>query len=219
MKNFSLLILIIFGFLGVSAQERYVKPFDEAKKDASFLAFRSKLVEAAKKRNVKYVLSIVDPNIKNGFGGEDGIANFKKLWKINSPKSEFWNEFLTVITNGGNFDEANKKLFVAPYSFNSFPDDVDSFSNSLIFGNNVNLRSKPDTNSTVVAGLSYNIVEILDSVKDKNDINKIAWVEVKTLGGKRGFVSADFVRSPIDYRAGFEKIRGVWKMTFFLAGD
>ena len=45
------------------------------------------------------------------------------------------------------------------------------------------------------------------------------WYKVETLGGKKGFVKAEFVRSAVDYRAGFEKKKGVWKMIFFIAGD
>jgi hypothetical protein len=220
MKIFVYFFFIIFGFFSLSAQERYVMPADEANKDQSFFAFRTKLVEAAKKRDAKFVLSVVDRNIKNSFGGNDGINEFKKAWKIDSPNSEFWNEFLPVITGGGSFIKGgSNKLFFAPYTFNSFPENLDAFSHSVIFGNKVSLRSKADTNSPVVANLSYNIVEILESINDKKNAGKVSWYEVKTLGGKRGFVKAEFVRSPIDYRAGFEKKNGKWKMTIFVAGD
>lgn len=220
MKIFIVFFSLFLLFAFASAQERFVKPIDEAAQDKSFLAFRVQLVKAAKKRDAKFVLSIVDANIKNGFGGNDGIAEFKKFWKINEAKSEFWDEFLPVVQNGGTFTiEGKTKIFFAPYSFNAFPDDLDAFNHSVIFGSNVNLRSKADKNASIVGSFSYNIVEILDSVKDASDINKTAWYEVKTLGGKQGFVSADFVRSPIDYRAGFEKINGKWKMTIFVAGD
>lgn len=220
MKIFLFFFFIVSGFVNFPAQERFVKPVDEAKSDASFLAFRTKLIAAARKRDAKYVLSVVDRDIKNSFGGNDGIEEFKKAWKINDSKSEFWDEFLPVINNGGTFiKEGNSKIFFAPYSFNSFPDDLDAFSYSVIFGNNVNLRSKADVNSPVVASLSYNIVEILNSINSKENAEKFSWYEVKTLGGKTGFVSADFVRSPIDYRAGFEKVNGKWKMTVFIAGD
>ncbi len=220
MRIFLFFFFIVFGFFTLSAQERYVMPFDEAKKDESFFAFRTKLIEVAKKRDAKYILSIVDRNIKNSFGGNDGIEEFKKSWKINRSNSEFWNEFLSVITNGGKFiKEGNNKLFFAPYTFTSFPEDLDAFSYSAIFGSDVNLRSKADTNSPVVANLSYNVVEILKSIKAKENAEKVSWYEIKTLGGKRGFVKAEFARSPIDYRAGFEKKGGKWKMTVFIAGD
>ena len=224
MKKILLFGLVVFGFFGVSAQERYVKFVDEAPTDASFLAFRTKLIAAAKSRDAKYILSILDKNVKNNFGGGGGVAEFKKQWEIDRPNSKFWDEFLPVITNGGKFHDSEEaatttKLFVAPYSFQAFPDDLDAFTYSVIFGNNVNLRAKPEMNAPVVTKLSYNIVEITNSIKDKTDAEKDDWYEIKTLGGKKGFVKAEFVRSPIDYRAGFEKKGGVWKMTFFLAGD
>jgi hypothetical protein len=90
MKNLLLLCLVVFGFFNVSAQERYVRPVDEAAKDASFLAFRTKLIAAAKRRDAKYILSIVDRNIMNSYGGNGGVKEFKESWEINRPDSKFW---------------------------------------------------------------------------------------------------------------------------------
>ena len=220
MKCFLYLFLTIFCFFNLKAQERYVLPVDEARKDKSFFAFRSRLVEAAKKRNAEFVLSVVDRDIKNSFGGNDGISEFKKFWKINNPTSKFWNEFIPVITSGGSFiNEGGNKIFFAPYSFNSFPENLDAFTHGVIFGKNVSLRARAAANSRLVANLSYNVVEIVKSVQDTKNRETVSWYEIKTLGGKKGFVKAEFVRSPIDYRAGFEKINGKWKMTIFLAGD
>jgi len=222
MKILIVLGFAVFSFLNVSAQERYVQPVDEAKKDASFLAFRTKLLAAAKKRDAKYVLSIVDQNIMNSFGGDGGIEEFRKTWKINSPNSEFWSELLKVMTNGGTFSEEDgSKMFSAPYTFDGFPEDLDVFDYSSIFGNNVNLRVKPDLSSKTVTQLSYNIVKVdyQNSVKKSGSEDEYSWLKIETLGGKKGFVKSEFVRSPIDYRAGFVKKNGRWKMTFFIAGD
>lgn len=222
MKILVLSCLIIFGLFGVSAQERYVKPVDEAAKDASFLAFRTNLIAAVKRRDAKYLVSVLDRDVKASFGGDDGIEDFKKLWKLNSPKSEVWDELLAVLTNGGTFSKADKTtIFSAPYSFNGFPDDLDAFEYQVIFGNNVNLRAKPDLKSEVLARLSYNVVKVdyQNSVADAKKDGEYEWLKIETLGGKKGFVNSKYVRSPIDYRAGFEKKNGKWKMIFFVAGD
>lgn len=222
MKKLLFLCFIVFGFFNVFGQERYVRPVDEAKKDASFLAFREKLISAVKKRDTKYLLSIVDRDIKASFGGDEGIEDFKRMWKISSPKSKLWDELLTVLTNGGKFDKEGKNTyFAAPYSFNGFPDDLDVFEYQLIFGNNVNLRAKPDLQAKVVAQLSYNVVKVdyQNSVSDKKNDGEYIWLKIETLGGKKGFVNAKFVRSPIAYRAIFEKKGRNWKMTAFIAGD
>lgn len=225
-KRFRFILLLLFaGFsLNGFAQERQVFPVDEGKKDASFVAFRDKFIEAVKKRDVKFLLAVLDRDIKGSFGGDSGIADFKKLWKLDSPNSRLWDELLTVLTNGGTFSKREglkNKEFCAPYSFTVFPEDLDGFEYQMIFGSDVNLRDRPDLKSKTVARLSYNVVKVdyENSVADKNREGEYTWLKIKTLGGKTGFVSADFVRSPIDYRGCFEKINGKWTMTFFLAGD
>ena len=220
---FLLPLFILATFLNTSAQERYVRPLDGGKTNASFNAFRNKLIEAINKRDKNCVISILDRNITNSFGGTGGINEFKKMWKINDPKSDLWDELLTVLTNGGAFykEAESKGIFCAPYSFMAFPEDLDSFEYLVIFGNNVNLREKPNTSAKVVSQLSYNIVKVdyQNSIQNKTKENEYIWLKIETLGGKKGYVSADFVRSPIDYRACFEKKNGQWKMTVFVAGD
>ena len=215
------LVVLLLLALGVFGQERFVKPVDEAKLDPSFLAFRTKLIAAVDRKDAKYVLSIVDPNIQNGFGGEDGIVKFRKGWKLESPKSEFWDEFSKVIKNGGSFiGEGRNKMnhFAAPYVFSSWLEDLDAFDYSVVFGSDVNLRKTPGTDGEIVGRLSYNVVQVWDDERTAAG-NAPGWLKVTTLGGQTGYVKSDFVRNSTDYRAGFEKKRGVWKMTFFLAGD
>jgi hypothetical protein len=215
------LLLSTFS-LCATAQERFLKPVDEADKDASFKLFRDKLIDAVERRNAKYVLSILDPKIKNGFGGSDGVANFKKIWKINNPKSELWGKLLFVLTNGGAFtQEGGSKTFTAPYFYSNFPDDLDAFEYGAVFGKNIKLRRKAEYATSYVAILNHNIVKVdyQNSVKYPGDSRKYAWLKVETLDGKSGFIRGSFFYSPIDYRAAFEKKRGLWKMTFFLAGD
>ncbi|MFT3742757.1 MAG: SH3 domain-containing protein [Pyrinomonadaceae bacterium] len=219
-KFFQVLFVTAVFSLAVFSQERFVKPVDEAAKDASFVGFRTKLIAAVERRDASFILSIIDPKIKLGFGGVDGIANFKRDWKITSKNSKFWKEFLAVIKNGGAFEKGSTTTFMAPYTFSSWPEDLDAFEYQVIFGNNVNLRKLPEMNAEVVGKLSYNIVQIEPETVPKSGKSEYPeWWEIKTLGGQRGYVKREFVRSSVDYRAGFTKKRGVWKMDFFLAGD
>lgn len=225
-KVLFLLIAVAFAAATIAAQEeRYLKPADEASQDPSFLEFRTKLIAAAERKDLKYVQSIMDPKIHLSLGGFYGLSGFRKLWKN---ESEFWAEFLPVIKNGGRFtgEGTNKlKTFSAPYVFTDMPEDLDHFEVFAVFGENVNLRERPDAGATVITKLSYNIVKADHeaAVKRKTgpgeDDWKIDWQKVTTLGGQTGWMKAEYVRSPIDYRAGFEKKRGKWVMTFFLAGD
>jgi hypothetical protein len=223
MKMLVSLLLFIAVLLPASAisQERTIMPVDEGPRDASFKAFREKFISAVNRRDAAYILSITDRNIKISFGDENGIANFKRVWKPERRNSDFWKEISLVINNGGVFDKNDRNMFYAPYLFSKFPSDLDEFEHFAIFGNNVNLRSAPDLNSEIVARLSYNIVKIdqAGSVLSPGENGKPIWYKIETLGGLKGFVKPEFVRSSIDFRAGFEKRAGKWKMIFFLAGD
>lgn len=230
LKNMKILysILISLVFLTVAfGQERYVKPFDEAAKDPSFLAFRTKLIAAAEKRDARFILSIIDPKIELSFGGDSGTADFKRIWKVATKGSKFWDVFLPIIKNGGRFDRVGRKgkSFSAPYTFSGLPEDLDFTEYLMIFGNNVNLRETPKPDSVIVDQLSYNVVKIDEpsSTRTKTGSGEndweYDWYKVETLGGKKGFVKAEFVRSAIDYRAVFEKKGGVWKMVALIAGD
>jgi len=220
MNKFALILILAAG---VFAQERFVKPVDEAKLDPSFLAFRTKLIAAAERKDANFIHSILDPKIELSFGGDSGIPTFKRMWKIESKNTKFWAELLPVIKNGGTFDRVDGKrtgVFFAPYTFNSFPADLDGFEHFVIFGSDVNLRKEPRTDAEVVAKLSYNIVQIEPETVPKSGRSEYpGWRHVRTLGGLNGYVRQEFVRSPIDYRAGFEKKRGVWKMIAFIEGD
>ena len=220
----AIILTFVFSISGAAQKERYVTPVDEGKNDASFNAFREEFIAAVKRRDVKFLLDVLDRDVKGSFGGDSGIADFRRLWKLDQPNSQLWNELLTVLTNGGTFyKEPGIKIrqFCAPYSFTIFPNDLDAFDYQMIFGNNVNLRDRPDAKSDSIARLSYNVVRVdyENSIADKKREGEYSWLKIETLSGKKGFVSADFVRSPIDYRGCFEKRNGKWKMTLFLAGD
>ncbi len=222
MRNVVLSILIMTFAMAVAGQERFVKPADDAAKDPSFLAFRTKLIAAAERKDLKYVMGVMDPKIELSFGGHQGLKDFRELWK---DEASFWNEFLLVIKNGGGFSPPAKgygRTFVAPYTFSHWPDGYDAFDFHVIFGNNVNLREKPAMDAKVLDKLSYNIVKITGDEPERTDEQNDKgpdWYRIETLGGKKGWVKSEFVRSSIGYRAGFEKKNGVWKMTFFIAGD
>ena len=219
-----MLAAVIALAVATPAQERFVMPVDEAGKDPSFKAFRSKLIAAVDRRDTAFIIRSLDRNVQLSYGGHAGVADFRKLWRPNDAKSKFWSAFGAVIRNGGHFISGigkSRSSFYAPFTFRGFPDDLDAFEYAVIFGNNVNLRKTPAADGESIATLSYNVVKPTYSEADANDDAPRAsrWIKVETLGGKSGYVRGDFVRSPIDYRDGFEKKGGVWRIVTFIAGD
>ncbi|MEM8808681.1 MAG: hypothetical protein AAGF01_21915 [Cyanobacteria bacterium P01_G01_bin.38] len=202
-------------------------PVDEGDDHASFNTFRTQLIAAVKNKDTDFLLGIVHPDIKIGFGGGGGLEDFKQRWQIEDPNSQLWNELEAVLSLGGAFYRSNAPmdrdtdLFVAPYVFANFPDEYSGFEYAAIVADDVALREEPDVSLDAIAQLSYHIVKVdrSQSIEDETRRGEFLWVKVATTEGQAGYVEGPAVRSPIDYRAFFENEDGKWWMTFFAAGD
>jgi len=203
------------------AAERKLLPVDEAAKDPSFFAFRQKLVEAARKHDLDFVLSTLDPNIVNSFGGSEGVEGFKAIWELDKPQTKLWDTLTLALTLGGSLNVSEQETsFWAPYVFSRWPNDVDSFEFGAILATSVRVRSRPSLDAPVIATLSYDIVKFADqSWVPAGEAGPDAWVKIITPAGREGFVSSRYVRSPIDYRIGFIKKNDKWVIKTFVAGD
>jgi hypothetical protein len=197
---------------------RTLSPIDEASKDPSFVEFRRALLEAVDRRDIAHVVGVLDPAIKNSFGGDGGIDEFKQTWKPESPGSELWKELGFVLRHGGAFQDGN---FVAPYFFSSFPDlhdlpgyDEDSFRYGAVIQEKVVLRTKPAESAPGVALLSFHVVKQLD-----DDSVPSGWMKAATTDGTEGYIQTAMWRNVVDYRAAFTKASGMWRMNMLLAGD
>ncbi len=202
---------------GATAQVAKLYPVDEAVQDSSLMLFRLRLIEALVERDTAFVYAHLAPEVKISFGDADGIETFKKIWELEDPDSKFWPTMAGVIGAGGTYDASPdysdaEATFIAPYYFSAFPDDYDGFEYAVVVGERVRVRSAPNTESEVLAALSYSIVRITGSASD-------GWVQIELADGSDGFMAARYVKSPVGYRAGFEKIDGRWRIFFFLAGD
>jgi len=122
--------------VGSSAQARKLYPLDDGPRDPSFLAFRNRLTAAAKKRDYRFLLSHLDPDILTsplavlaGTGGR-GIDRFMKDWHPENPESELWPELIKILSMGGSFKRGEApyegmapagREFVAPYVRSQWP--------------------------------------------------------------------------------------------------
>lgn len=182
---------------------------DEGPRDPSFAAYRDQLLAAVRARDTKAVIALADPKIRTSFGGDRGSADLERLLVVANPDG--FSILEQVLTNGGTFREGS---FWAPYVYSAFPDEHDAFTMLAVTGDDIPLRASGDPNAPVLATLSRDIVE---RVSQPNHTGP--WIEVKTADGKTGFVEAQYVRSPVDYRAGFNKGPNGWRMTALVAGD
>jgi hypothetical protein len=181
-------------------------PFiDEAPRDAALAGYRDRLLVAVRARDANAVASMVDPNIRTSFGGGGGRADFEKLLP------DVWDDLVQILTLGGTFSGEGEQSFWAPYVYSTFPDRHDAFTTLAVIADDVPLREAPNAQSRAIATLSRDIVERISEDGP--------WIQVKTADGRTGYVEARFVRSPVGYRAGFNKGPDGWRMTALVAGD
>jgi hypothetical protein len=199
-------------------------PIDEA--DSSFAQFRRELLVRLQQRDTAYLYSILAPEIKNSFGGDDRLEGFKRIWKMDRPdSSKVWAELTRVLTLGGRLhvDQSNNNLttFIAPYVFAIWPNTVDAFEHVAVTDANVPVYQRPDATAPVAGTVSHSILKLEEwqSLDDDAAPRPGSFARVKLPSGKSVWISADQVYSPVSWRAFFEKRDGRWVMTLFVAGD
>jgi len=195
------------------AQARKLLPVDEASALPDFFSFRAHLTAAVARRDVSTLMAIVDANIKNGFGGDDGKAAFERSWQPSSAGSRVWDVLATILALGGS--RSGEDTFIAPYVSSAWPNDVDGFEHVAVIGERVRVRRAPAVDAPEVAQVSFEV--LLRTRDDKNTAED--WTGVTLTDGTTGYIHSRYVRSPIDYRAYFVKKDGRWSMVMLLAGD
>jgi hypothetical protein len=210
------------------AQEVKLYPVDEAHKDRSFKLFRDRLIAALKRRDRKFLLSILDKRIRNSWGGDGGVKEFVEHWNLNSPNSKVWAELLTILSMGGSFNEENgQKIFEAPYVSSRWetiekklPTGLDAFCCGVVIGTKVRMHIRPDDATPVLAMLSYDVVHLdYEGSVEEATGEEFRWIKIKTFKGQDGYVRGDQIRSPVGLRASFKKVRGKWVMDNLVGGD
>jgi hypothetical protein len=195
-----------------SAQTAFL-PVDEAAKQPDFFSFRSRLAVAIARRDTAALYAAIDPHIKNGFGGDDGLAAFKRQWRPASSTNRIWAELAAILSLGGQF--RGEDQFVAPYVYSTWPEKLDAFSHVAVISSSVNARSAPRAGAPLVGMLTFSIVA-LDS---KKDTPGSSWRAVRMPNGKTGYVASDFVRSAVGYRAFFKRSGREWRLALLVSGD
>ncbi|MDB5839268.1 MAG: hypothetical protein JWQ23_1220 [Herminiimonas sp.] len=210
-RSCSVFLLLVFLIITPAVHgQAQLRPTNEAALQPDFHAFQVWLQSAIARRDSQALLSIVANDIRNSFGDEDGIANFRSMWTPGKPRSTIWKELGSALALGGSFEG---RRFVAPYVHSRWPVEVDPFSNAALIETKVAVHAQPRTGSAVIASLDFAIVPLLEHPSVPQ-----AWTAIR-IDGRVGYVRSSQIRSPLSYRAVFERIDDRWQMVAFIAGD
>ena len=215
-----LVFTILFALLdpALAAEgERQVLPVDEASTDATWLRFKKRLMEAITARDTRYLLSIVDPNIRNQSEKARGVANFRKQWDIDAADTSLWRELSSALQLGAAYvKNARQRLeLCAPYLVARWPADVEPFDHGAIVAREAVVQAEPSSSSPSLGTLSYNVVSVLDwEIDDKAPGSPQKWVRIQ-YDGRAGYVPEEHIRSPVEHAACFVKAGSSWRMVGF----
>lgn len=236
LKTIISIYIFITPIITVIGQSK-LKPLDPNITDLSLVKFIEDLNLAVENKDEAFILSHLDTEIMNSFGGNGGIEEFKDYWSWNSGETGFWLVMKKILSlGGGKYVEGVS--YSMPYVFSDWPENTnyDPYTYMAITGSNVNVRDTPSlTDSQVLGQFTYDIVKVdydksypsyEQHKKERktglyNDvIGYKRWFYSESVDGNlKGYVYRDFIWSPIGYRIGFYKIEGEWKITSLLAGD
>lgn len=199
---------------------RQLPPVDHAEQDLVLLAFRDNLLTAVRERDGAIVAAAAADDIALSFGGDSGRENFARNLAGNGDvdRANYWQELETTLALGGILVSPNS--FCTPYlacvDLGYGSDPSEPFNTYVALTDGVQIHVEPDQNSDVKLQLSYDIIKT-DDADGSDPFRHYPWIAIKSPG--EGFVLAQHVRSPADYRAWLEKIDGVWQLTAFVTGD
>lgn len=210
-----LLLLAAFGAAPAAAQGRTLPPVDEAAGDASWLRFKKQLMGAIEKRDMKFLVSILDKNVRNQDERTRGIAHFRKQWELDTADTAVWRELAAALQLGGAYITRNKRReFCAPYLLGRWPDDISPVDHAVAIAREAPVLSEPSASSPAIGSLSYDIVYVSDwEIDDKADAKR-KWVKIR-YKDRDGYLAEEQVRSPIEHAACFVKSGNAWRMTGF----
>lgn len=229
MKSLNLLALLFFFTGPLLAQQKLI-PSEANIEDATLREFLANLATAVDEKNKEFIISNLSQQMKNSFGGDGGIEEFKQYWSWDSDPSGFWSLMEKLLSLGGG-KVRHESSYSIPYVFTDWRDvEHDPFEYMAITGADINVREKPEAGAKVLGQLSYDIVKVdygkssppfsSPKLKGVKYIGPKEWYFVETLDGDiSGFVNWNYIWSPIDYRIGFYKLDGKWVISYLLAGD
>jgi hypothetical protein len=228
------LLALVSGLLlpaaSVNAQVERLPPVDAGAGDPSWVQLHKPLATAGEQRDLKFLLSILDPKIRNSFEKPEGVKAFVEQWDLDpaakAKESPLWDEMRTMLRFGAAPVEAagGERLLCLPYVAVTFPSSIDPYLYAAVVIADAPVFDKPSTQAQIITTLSHQIVGVEDwDLDDATPKVSQRWVRVVLKNGM-GYMASEHIRSAIEARACFTRSRGKtpnagpWRMISFTVG-
>ncbi len=190
-----------------------IEPRNDVKEGSDFAKFLEAYRTALDEKDVTYVKAHTHPNVKISFGGHSGWSDLVDYWSLDAGDESFYKMMKTTLSYGAvDTSGGLGNAYTAPYIFTDFPDEFDAFTYSVCTGTDVNVRTRPTTDSEIITKVTHEVLKVLEPEKD-------GWVKIQLPDGTRAYIYGTYLWSPINYRASFTKVDDTWLLDFFVKGD
>lgn len=226
------LLILCFAITTLQANAQLIH--DESHTDLSFWKFKVKLEEAILKKDTTLLKSLLADRIleSNDICGDLGcpVSEFMyHYFSASSVQSEIsWFQLQQIVRFGfyKNFDEYNetpvlhsKNMFSAP----SYLKKIDTEVETIILGNNVNIREQASLKAKVIQQASYEVFKCDCNITTQTEttyqiVDGIDWLEIKLNNGKVGYVASKYTSAAIHRDLTIAKVNGKWKIISFYQG-
>ncbi len=198
-----------------------ILPIDESASDPTLVAFINNLKKIVSNKDTSGLFQSLDTAIIVSYGGGVyGVKEFSKNWKLDKPdKSDVWTNLNKILSMGGTWENDEGKYFCIPYAqsnkaFSKYKYDFDWYFTAVCISPKVTVYQDPQTTSSKLATLSYDIVE-MDPEFMKADFTKIHTIDKKV----QGYVKTTDLIYSADQHLVIKKIDDKWKITAFAPFD
>lgn len=190
-------------------------PVNDIKKDKSLNDFIVEFLRAVNNNDTSFIFKNIYEDIYNGHHEQPGTEVFKRIWK-EDVNQILGREIIKAVTLGGVIVERNR--FEMPYTSALFPSDkFNVYNHGIVISNNAFVYEQPSFSSTRLGAVSYDVVEVTNwSILDDTNAS---WTQVLLKNKRVGYITSTAIKSPLDYRFVFRKIKGNWLFSSFAAGD
>jgi hypothetical protein len=194
-----------------------IQPVNEAGIDSTLVFTIKTLKHVVKSRDTQGLFSLMHKNVISSHGGAiygyDGVI---ETWE----KDNIWNKLEQMLNLGGAFN-APKSEYRIPYiQVDRFYKgiDLDWYVAGAILDSTVLLFQKPDSNSTIIDTLSFDIIEVIPEEKNESTNGFVKISPIKSI--TEGFVKSSSIYRTQDYMLVFEKDSASrWLITSFAPYD
>jgi len=215
----SLLALAFTAGAATPAPETAFVPRDEGAGDPSWTRFREQLLDAVQRRDKKFVIGIIDRNVRNGLERPRGMEEFARQWEPDAEDGPLWRELPRALHLASAYyrhDHMPRSL-CAPYVLPQWPKGIDPHGHGAITARQTEVRVAPSGSSAIQVTLGQVIVGVTDwEVADRDSDIKQKWVKIR-VQERDGYVPEEHIRSPVEHLACFRKGENGWRLTSFLA--